>query len=73
MAGDQPIGREAKLRHCDPTVPRNAFCCVARAKPAIQRCVQSPADAASARKEGVPDTGIVIENSKCDHHHSVAE
>jgi hypothetical protein len=55
------------------TVPRNAFRRVARAEPAIQRLVQSAADAALAREEGMADTGTVIENSKCDHHRSVAE
>jgi len=73
MACDQSIGREAKLLHCDPTVPCDAFRCVARAKPAIQRFVQSAADAALACEEGMADTGTVIENSKCDHHRSVAE
>src|ERR1700730_7083748 len=71
-ASHQPISREVKLPHCDPTVPRNAFRCVARAKPAIQRFVQSAADSAPARKEGMSDTGIVIEKAKSDHH-SAAE
>jgi hypothetical protein len=71
-ASNQPISREVKLPHCDPAVPRNAFRRVARAKPAIQRFVQSAADAAPARKEGMSDTGIVIEKAKSDHH-SAAE
>jgi len=67
-ASDQPIGREAELPHRDPTVPRYASRCIARAKPAIQRFVQSTTDAASAGKEGMSDTGSVIEKAKGDHH-----
>src|SRR5579875_1341427 len=64
---DQPIAGKPQPGRRNVAIARHPFRPIARAEAAIQRGERAFADAALARKEGVPDAGIRGERRQDDH------